>query len=145
MSVVEDSKCNPVALVVDDDCQMTRLLGAFLQDVGFQTIAAHDGLQGEKVFMEKHPDLVVSDIHMPGQNGLILLKKIKHVSPHTVVILITGHQHYEQLVSYSKTPPDGFFVKPFDVDRFLDSIRLAFYNARMQQNMRIRTRNEVVH
>ncbi len=136
MDNVSTTKDMPLALVVDDEIDAVHILTSYLNSIGFETLMATNGQEGEMFFREYRPQLVVSDIHMPIQNGLILLEKIKSESPDTVVILITGYYHYEQLIRHAPCPPDGFFVKPFELSALLESIRTAFKNARNRSNKR---------
>jgi DNA-binding NtrC family response regulator len=112
------SKC----LVVDDSESMLRVLSMFMEHLGFDPIIAHDGDEGISVVREQHPDLVVSDIHMPNRNGLLLLEDIKTLNPDLPVILITGYMHYKSDVNSVTTQPDAFMEKPFTLDELKETV-----------------------
>jgi DNA-binding NtrC family response regulator len=108
---------SPKCLVVDDSDSMLRMLTLFMEHLGFDPITAHDGDEGISAVREHHPDLVVSDIHMPNRNGLLLLQDIKELNPALPVILITGYIHYKADANAVETQPDAFMEKPFTLEQ----------------------------
>ena len=86
-----------------------------LEELGFDTVEAGDGIQAYREFEREKPTLLISDIYLPYTNGIVLMNKIKVRSPRLSVILITGYSHYLQLLKGSRFPPDGFLAKPFTV------------------------------
>jgi DNA-binding NtrC family response regulator len=107
---------SPRCLVVDDSESMLRVLSMFMEHLGFDPITAGDGDEGFALVREKHPDLVVSDIHMPNRNGLLLLQDIKTLNPDLPVILITGYMNFKSDVNSISIQPDAFMEKPFTLD-----------------------------
>ncbi len=63
----------------------------FLEAYGFEVLTAEKGEEGIEVFKAEHPSIVFTDIKMPGIDGFEVLKRIKALSPESVVIVITGH------------------------------------------------------
>ncbi|MBU0507761.1 response regulator [bacterium] len=112
----------PKCVVVDDSDSMLKLLAMFLEHLGFEPIIAHDGDEGISAVREHRPDLVVSDIHMPNRNGLLLLQDIKTLNPKLPVILITGYMHYKSDVNAAPAEPDAYMEKPFTLDQFRETI-----------------------
>jgi DNA-binding NtrC family response regulator len=107
----------PKCLLVDDSDSMLKLMTMFMEHLGFEPLTARDGDEGIAVVRESHPDLVVSDIHMPNRNGLLLLEDIKELNPSLPVILVTGYVNYKSDLNSIKTPPDAFMEKPFTFDQ----------------------------
>jgi DNA-binding NtrC family response regulator len=107
---------HPKCLLVDDDDTMLSMLAQCVEALGFEPILAHDGDEGFAAFCDKHPSLVVSDIHMPNRNGLLLLHDIKSSNPNVPVILITGWLHFRTALSKETAQPDAFMEKPFSLD-----------------------------
>ncbi|MBT3388003.1 MAG: response regulator, partial [Desulfobacula sp.] len=64
-------------LIVDDEEIIVKLLAMSLRSDGYEIVTANSGEQGLEVFKSESPDIVVTDIKMPGMDGLELLKKIK--------------------------------------------------------------------
>jgi len=80
----------PKVLIVDDDASQRRLVEFWLQEEGYTTTTANNGVTAFQVFEQESPSLVISDIRMPGASGLDLLGRIKAANPDTPVILITA-------------------------------------------------------
>ncbi|HTL08781.1 MAG TPA: response regulator, partial [Chitinophagaceae bacterium] len=78
-------------LLIDDDMDMCTLLGRFLQRKGFETDAAYSGNKGIAKFKEQHFDVVLCDFRLGDKEGREVLKEIKDINPHAVVIIITGY------------------------------------------------------
>ena len=112
----------PKCLVVDDSDSMLRMLSLFMEHLGFDPITAHDGDEGISAVRKHHPDLVVSYIHMPNRNGLLLLQDIKELNPALPVILITGYIHYKADANAVATQPDAFMEKPFTLEQMREAV-----------------------
>lgn len=113
---------SPKCLVVDDSDSMLRMLTLFMEHLGFESITAHDGDEGISAVREHHPNLVVSDIHMPNRNGLLLLQDIKELNPALPVILITGYIHYKADANAVAVQPDAFMEKPFTLEQLREAV-----------------------
>ena len=109
-------------LLVDDSQSMLLLLSMFMEHMGFVPITACDGDEGMEAVRKHHPDLVVSDIHMPNRNGLLLLQDIKQMNAGLPVILITGFLNYKSDVNALKTQPDAFMEKPFTMEQLRETV-----------------------
>jgi DNA-binding NtrC family response regulator len=117
-----ESSAPPKCLVVDDSESMLRVMSMFMEHLGFDPLTAADGDEGIAIVREQHPDLVVSDIHMPNRNGLLLLQDIKSLNPELPVILVTGYIHYKSDVNSVSVKPDAFMEKPFTLDELKDTV-----------------------
>lgn len=117
-------------LVVDDDQNMLEVLAQCVQDLGYEPIKAEDGDQAWSAFLQHRPAIVISDIHMPNRNGLLLFKDIKESDPTTPVILITGWVHYKAALNMAPPRPEAFLEKPFS----LDQLRQAIEGIRLKQS-----------
>lgn len=109
-------------LVVDDDRHMLEMLATCVQELGYEPILAEDGDQAYMAFEQQHPALVISDIHMPNRNGLLLLKDIKASDPNMPVILITGWVHYKAALNMAPPRPEAFLEKPFSLDQLKQAV-----------------------
>ncbi len=112
--------------VIDDDAAMRDSLDFLLDSAGF-TVTLFDVAS---VFLEKLPDLsfgcVVSDIRMPGINGMELLRTLKAKGSDFPVIIMTGHGDIPLAVEAIKLGALDFIEKPFEDERLLAAIRTAF-------------------
>ncbi len=109
-------------LVVDDDRSMLEMLAQCVQELGFEPLMAEDGDQAWSAYVQYHPSLVISDIHMPNRNGLLLLKDIKSDDASTPVILITGWVHYKAAINMAPPKPEAFLEKPFSLEQLRKAI-----------------------
>jgi PAS domain S-box-containing protein len=99
-------------LIVDDEELIVRLLSISLRSDGYQTVSAFSGEQGLEVFKAESPDIVVTDIKMPGMDGLELLKKIKEIDPEKEVIIVTGHGDIDSTITALQYGASDFINKP---------------------------------
>jgi len=99
-------------LIVDDEEIIVRLLSMSLRSDGYETVTAHSGEQGLEVFNSETPDIVVTDIKMPGMDGLELLKKIKEIDPEKEVIIVTGHGDIDSTITALQLGASDFINKP---------------------------------
>jgi len=112
-------------LIVDDEEQMRDLLAKILEKNGFQVSMAGDGNQA-LALLEKEPvDLVVTDVRMPGMDGMEALKAIKELSPEVVVIIMTAFGSIDQAVQAVKEGAYDYISKPFKIDEMLLTIKKA--------------------
>jgi DNA-binding response OmpR family regulator len=77
-------------LVIDDDAHVRLTLQTVLTRSGFEVICASDGAEGLRLFRERAPDLVISDIIMPEQEGMATIKQAKSESPQTPIVAMSG-------------------------------------------------------
>lgn len=112
-------------LLVDDEEGIRKVLKITLISAGYDVSIAHDGETGFKLFNEIDPDIVITDIKMPGIDGIELLKKIKDISPETEVIMITGHGDMDLAVKSLQYEAADFITKPIDIVDLESSIEKA--------------------
>jgi signal transduction histidine kinase len=103
-------------LLVDDEADIREILSLFLEDLGYTVIMAENGVEALKQFRMTLPPLVISDIKMPGMDGIELLRKIKQESPDTEFIMITGHGDMELAIISFQGQAADFITKPINVD-----------------------------
>ena len=99
-------------LIVDDEEIIVKLLSMSLRSDGYETVTANSGEQGLEVFKAESPDIVVTDIKMPGMDGLELLKKIKEIDSEKEVIIVTGHGDIDSTIKALQYGASDFINKP---------------------------------
>jgi len=114
-------------LIVDDDDNMRRLIKTILERRGHQVSEARDGLEGIARFEERLPDLVVTDMVMPGIGGLALLTELQRRSSPPKVLVVSGKQFRPEgdLSRLAARGLIGFVEKPFtpaDLSRSVDTL-----------------------
>lgn len=99
-------------LIVDDEEIIVRLMSMSLRTDGYETLSAYSGEQGLEIFKSESPDIVVTDIKMPGMDGLELLKKIKEIDADKEVIIVTGHGDIDSTIIALQYGASDFINKP---------------------------------
>jgi len=112
-------------LVIDDDESIRQTLTNFLKRLDFTVIAAENGTAGLEYLHKYFPDLIISDIKMPGLSGLEVLKKSKEIDPHTKVILITAHDDAQTTIEAMQNGAYDYLEKPLDIERLRVTIARA--------------------
>jgi len=80
----------PIILIIDDDTSLRRVLEYNLQEAGYAVATAASSEEGLSLFEEVSPALVITDMKMPGMDGMQVLKAVKERSAETLVIMITA-------------------------------------------------------
>ena len=112
-------------LLVDDESDIREILSLPLCDLGYRVSEAETGDQALEIFRALQPAIVLTDIKMPGMDGIELLQKIKHENPETEVIMITGHGDMELAVRSLKNEATDFITKPINVDALEIAVQRA--------------------
>lgn len=120
-------------LVIDDEQSMRDFLSIMLKKEGHDVVAAENGSDALKAVQTEIFDLVISDVKMPGLNGIDVLKTVKEVSPETVVIMITAYATAETAVEAMKLGAYDYITKPFKVDEIKLIIQKALEKGHLRK------------
>jgi DNA-binding NtrC family response regulator len=137
-------KSSRKVLLIDDDDSLRRVTEYSLQSAGFHVISAADGKQGLAAFHADHPEVVITDIQMPGLSGHEVMQQIKAERPETLVIVITAHSSVEKAVAAMKQGAHDYLAKPFSRDELVMVVDKAFTLISLQEENR-RLRDELEH
>ena len=99
-------------LLIDDEPDIVRVLSMSLKADGYDVIPAHSGTEGIEVFEKEKPEIVLTDIKMPGMDGIEVLKKVKSIEPRSEVIIITGHGDIDNTIEALQYGASDFINKP---------------------------------
>jgi DNA-binding NtrC family response regulator len=99
-------------LVVDDDQLSRTFLVEAVQTLGYRTSVASGGEEGFSLAQSAHPDLVITDLRMPGTDGLALVRKLHGALPDLPTVLCTAHGSVEAAVEAMKEGASDFLLKP---------------------------------
>ncbi len=124
-------------LLVDDEEGIRKVLGISLADMGFEVHTAEDGRVAMQKVKPLLPDIVLTDIRMPGMDGIELLKSIKEDFPYIEVIMITGHGDLSLAIESLKMDAVDFITKPINND--ILEIALKRATDRIETRKQIRT------
>lgn len=131
-------------LVIDDDASLRRVTEYNLEQAGYRVLTAADGREGLRIFREEHPELVITDLQMPGLTGLEVLAQVKALLAETLVIVMTAYGTIEQAVDAMKTGAHDFLTKPVSRDALLMVVDKACRLLGLQEENR-RLREQLDH
>jgi len=113
-------------LVIDDDRTVLALVSGVLEAHGHQVSTAQDGHEGMKVFGKRHVDLVVTDIVMPGQEGMATIGAIRRVSPKVPILAMSGSSTQGRYGSYLDAATllgaNATLAKPITIDGLMTAV-----------------------
>jgi len=109
-------------LVIDDEPQITRVLRAALSAQGYDVRTANDPEEGLRVFRDWPPDLVVTDLMMPGMSGVEVCRAIRAHHP-TPVLVLSVREHERSKVEALDAGADDYVTKPFSIQELLARVR----------------------
>jgi len=128
-------------LLVDDEEGIRKVLSITLSDIGYEVFTAENGEQALKIFRQEIPPIVLTDIKMPGMDGIELLQKIKHEHPDTEVIMITGHGDMDLAIKSLKYRAIDFVTKPINDEVLEIALNRAHEKIQMRNQLRQYTEN----
>ena len=112
-------------LIVDDEPNYQIVLSEILKDEGYEVFTANSGLAGLPIVYSTDLDLVLSDMKMPGMDGIAFLEKIKEYNKELPVILITAYAEVEKAVEAMRLGAFTYLAKPFSNQQLLAGVRKA--------------------
>ncbi len=113
-------------VVADDEKRICRLICmlADWQALGMEVVAmAFNGLEALDAVQHYQPDILITDIHMPGCNGLDLIAQVKEVQPNMEIIIISGYAHFDYAQSAVKLGVGEYLLKPIRQEELMASLR----------------------
>ncbi len=132
-------------LVVDDEISMREFLGILMEREGYRVDLADSAESAVSLLQSASYDLVISDVKMPGMDGIALLAHVKNSAPDTAVIMVTAFSTAEHAVEAMKLGAYDYIAKPFNVEEIriivrnaLDRRTLAKENLRLREEVRER-------
>jgi serine phosphatase RsbU (regulator of sigma subunit) len=113
-------------LLIDDDRLVRESISAYLIDSGFEVIECADGLKGVELYREQRPDLVISDLRMPGLDGISVIKALHEVDSEVPVVVISGVGVMGDVVESLRLGASDFLIKPLvDLEVLVHSVEKA--------------------
>jgi two-component system NtrC family response regulator/two-component system response regulator HydG len=103
-------------VVVDDEVNAATALTTLLREDGYEVESANDAQDGLRLVERQAPDLVLTDLRMPGMDGIEFLKAVKKTHPDTMVIVMTAYGTVKTAVQAMKLGAEDYLSKPIDVE-----------------------------
>jgi len=110
-------------LIIEDDQRVAELIQRGLDEQGFTTTVARDGIAGKKQALLSDFDVIITDIMLPYLNGLELCKQIRQAKPNMPIIMLTALGTTDDKIDGLDSGADDYLVKPFDFRELLARIR----------------------
>ncbi len=138
-----ESRHTPRILVIDDDDNIRQCVEIYMKDDGYDVSGASRGDYGLTLAMKLRPDIIITDLQMPGLSGFDLLRHIKEKSPVIQVIVMTAHGSVENAVRVMKDGAAHYLTKPFTreelqliVKQTLSSQKLQLENTWLREKLK---------
>ncbi|HWP34033.1 MAG TPA: sigma-54 dependent transcriptional regulator [Thermodesulfobacteriota bacterium] len=126
-------------LIVDDEADMVVTCQRILERAGFECLPATDAERGLALLEEARPDVVLTDLRMPGSDGLAVLARARELDPDAVVIVVTAYATIESAVEAVKAGAWDYLAKPFGADQLRLVVERAMRQRRLaEENRRLR-------
>lgn len=111
-------------LIIEDELRIAQLLQRGLEELGYKTTLAYDGLLGQKLALQQTFDLIIMDIILPKINGIDLCRSIKGIYPTLPIIMLTALGTTDDKLEGFDAGADDYLVKPFDFRELEARIRV---------------------
>ena len=98
-------------LLVDDEVDILEMFGTRIESWGYEVIKAENGKKAMKILEDKKPDIIVLDYMMPGENGIVVLEKIRKTNKEIPVIMFTAHPDEKSMEGSSNLGAMAFVPK----------------------------------
>ncbi|HKQ31285.1 MAG TPA: nitrogen regulation protein NR(I) [Burkholderiales bacterium] len=122
-----------IVWVIDDDRSIRWVLEKALEQTGMSVKSFESASEVPELLERMQPDVIVSDIRMPGTDGLDLLKTLQQMTPEIPVIIITAHTDLDSAIASYRGGAFEYLPKPFDVDEAVRLVRRAIEHRRRQK------------
>src|SRR5262245_53551827 len=137
-------------LVVDDEANARAALSEILHDEGYQTETAADGFKALGKLEEFAPDVILTDVKMPGLDGIAFMDKARAAAPSAVFVVMTAFGTISSAVDAVKRGADNYLTKPLEYEALSAVVERAMEKARLLQETRrlrdrLRDRNAFHH
>ncbi|HZV82289.1 MAG TPA: response regulator, partial [Geobacteraceae bacterium] len=125
-------------LIADDEADIALILKLHLEDAGYSTLRAKDGVEALEMLSREQFELLLLDIKMPRMDGLEVLGRVRETYPAMVVVMMTAHGSEDIAVDAMKRGAIDYISKPFSSDDMLKRVERAIkYNRTVQENERL--------
>ena len=136
MSIIEN------ILVIDDEVQIRRLLKITLENSGYKVFEAENAKDGLQEKINCRPSLILLDLGLPDEDGLILLKKIRELTDVSIIILSVRNSE-KDIITALDTGADDYITKPFNAGELLARIRASLRHSQPEQKLPMFTNDNI--
>jgi DNA-binding response OmpR family regulator len=109
-------------LIIEDEAHIVQLIRLYLEQAGFEVLAASDGIGGLELHAREQPDLVILDLMLPGLDGMEVCRRIRAWAD-TPILMLTARQGEEERIAGLELGADDYLVKPFSPRELVSRVR----------------------
>ncbi|RMF37773.1 MAG: GAF domain-containing protein [Chloroflexi bacterium] len=120
-------------LIIEDDADQSRMMALWLDQSGYETITARDGMEGLEKALHERPDLILLDIRLPKLPGIQLLQALSSHGFTPPTIVVTAYSSDEIAIQALRLGVRDYIRKPFNLDDLLNAVRRVLGEARLRQ------------
>ncbi len=113
-------------LIVEDDREISHLLGVHLRDLNCEVTKSFDGKEGLSIALGQRFDLIVLDIMLPGMDGLEICRKLREHNKNTAILMLTSKSEEIDKVLGLEMGADDYMAKPFGIREFIARVKALF-------------------
>jgi CheY-like chemotaxis protein len=115
----------PTVLLAEDDNISRRVYRQALEGEGYKVIEAEDGVSALDVLKDEEVDLLLTDVLMPGLDGIELIGRARQIQPNLRAVVMTGHKTSETVIGAFRNQACDFLTKPFHLDELIGTVESA--------------------
>jgi DNA-binding response OmpR family regulator len=121
------AKTRPLVLVAEDDEDILALVVFDLEDEGYEVLTARDGQEAVALALERHPDLILLDVAMPGLDGYEVTRRLRadESTRATPVVLLTARAQVKDVIAGFEAGANDYVTKPFRPDELRTRLHAA--------------------
>jgi diguanylate cyclase (GGDEF)-like protein len=119
-------------LIADDEPEISRILDRFLKGRGYDSASTADGEEARRLLQTEQYDLLVTDLVMPGRDGLQLLRDAHEFDPALEAIILTGYGSLDNAIQALRLGAFDYLQKPIDLDIFIHTVERALEQRRLR-------------
>lgn len=124
-------------LVVEDDKKLRRMMCTVLENSGYQTVSASDGLDALRLLEQVHIDVIVTDIMMPRMDGYELTRTLRDANYHIPILFVTAKDTFQDKQKGFLYGIDDYMVKPIDIHEMVLRVGALLRRARIVSERRL--------
>lgn len=123
-------------LLIDDDVSLNRVVAHQLKKMDFEVTTATDAETGLEIFRQQSPEIVITDLQLPGMSGMELLSAIRRRDKEVIILIITAFGTVENAIEASKLGADDYLTKPFGKESLRFTLEKAIRLRKLQTENR---------
>lgn len=123
-------------LYIDDSEVVRDAKCAMLRTIAREVYEAENGIQGIELFVQKRPDIIFTDVEMPGLNGYEMSKKIKEIDPDAIIVAVTVHEETSELIRFIELGVENYLIKPVSVDKLINTVKHIYKKTKIERELR---------